>query len=482
MTKFTRRTFLKASAAAGAGYWLTANAISASRAADEPNSKLHFAAIGVGGKGDSDVDNCLPLGTVVALCDIDDNILQKKFNQPAGERRRRGQTPPPENAGPKPYAEAKLFNDYREMFDKMGDKIDAVTVSTPDHTHAPASIRAMKMGKHVYCQKPLTHTVGEARLMRQLARQFKVCTQMGNQGSAENGLRRAVEIVQAGVLGQITEAHIWTNRPWTYWQQAPDITSRPKPADSTPEHIHWDLWLGAAPERPYAAGYHQMKWRGFWDFGTGALGDMACHTANMAFRALKLESPISASAVSGEINPETYPAYAHITIQFPARGSMSPVTWNWYEGKKDGKKMLPSEDLIAKVLKNGQKLVDSGSIMVGEKGILYSPDDYGARYFLIGDGLDEAAKKVEKTLPRNGEGDFGMKKEWVQAIHENKPSIAYSNFDNAGMLAETVLFGNIAVKTGKKVEFDGEKCEITNDKDANALINKEYRKGFGIQV
>src|SRR5579871_3178748 len=259
MSKFTRRTFLKATAAAGAGYWLTANAISATRAADEPNSKLHFAAIGVGGKGSSDVDNCLPLGLVVALCDIDDRILKDKFDQPAGGKRRRGETPTPENTGPKPYAEAQRFNDYREMFEKMGDKIDAVTVSTPDHTHAPASIRAMKLGKHVYCQKPLTHTIGEARLMRQTAKQYKVCTQMGNQGSAENGLRRAVEIVQAGVLGQVTEAHIWTNRPAQYWKQAPDVMSRPKPADKTPENIHWDLWLGAAPERPFAPGYHQMK-------------------------------------------------------------------------------------------------------------------------------------------------------------------------------------------------------------------------------
>jgi predicted dehydrogenase len=483
MSKLTRRTFLKASAVASASYWLTANAISAARAADEPNGKIHFAAIGVGGKGSSDVDNCVPLGLVVALCDIDDHILQGKFNQEAGGgRRRRGQTPPPENAGTKPYAEAKLFHDYREMFDKMGDKIDAVTVSTPDHTHAPASIRAMKMGKHVYCQKPLTHTVGEARVMRQTAREHKVCTQMGNQGSAEDGLRTAVEIVQAGVLGQVKEVHVWTNRPWTYWKQAPDIMSRPKPADKVPDHIHWDLWLGAAPERPYAEGYHQMKWRGFWDFGTGALGDMACHTANMAFRALKLGSPTNCFAVAGDVNPETYPSFAHVVLHFPARESMGPVTWNWYEGKQDGYKMLPPYALLSKILKPGQRLADSGSIMVGDRGILFSPNDYGAAYTLFGDGVQEAANKVEKTLPRNGErdGDFGMKKEWVEAIRQNKPEIAYSNFDNAGMLAETVLLGNIAIKTGKKLEFDGAKCEITNDKEANALINKEYRKGFGV--
>jgi len=185
-------------------------------------------------------------------------------------------------------------------------------------------------------------------------------------------------------------------------------------------------------------------------------------------------------AEAGDVNPETCPSFAHCTLQFPARGDLAPVTWHWYEGKKDGKKMLPPEDLLAKVLKSNQKLGDSGSILVGDQGILFSPNDYGAQYTLIGEGVEEAAKKVSETLPRNGKGDQGMKDEWVKAIRENKPEIAMSNFDYSGMLTEAVLMGNVAIRTGQKIEFDGEKCEVTNVKEANTLIHKTYRKGFEI--
>jgi predicted dehydrogenase len=455
MSKMNRRNFMKATAAAGAGYWLTANAISATRAADKPNGKIHVAGIGVGGKGSSDIDQAGEVGEVVAICDIDEKQLDAKAQK---------------------FGSAEKFFDYRKMFDKMAKQIDAVTVSTPDHTHAPASFTAMKLGKHVYCQKPMTHDVWEARQMRLLAKEYKVCTQMGNQGTAENGLRRAVEIVRAGVLGKVTEVHVWTNRP--IWPQAPKVMKRPEGKFDIPSHVHWDEFLGSAPERPYAPGYHPFAWRGWWDFGTGALGDMACHTANMAYMALQLGSPTSASAEAGDVNPETCPSYAHVVLEFPARGELAAVKWNWYEGKKDGKKLLPPEDLLSKVLKTGEKLADSGSMLVGDKGILFSPNDYGARYRLIGDGLDEKAKGVPQTLPRNGRGDLGMKEEWAKAIHENNPSIAMSNFDYSGMLTETVLLGNVAIRTGKKLEFDGEKCEVTNCKEAAQYIKREYRKGF----
>jgi predicted dehydrogenase len=493
-----RRNFIKSSAVAGASYWLATSALSAARAADRPNGKVQFAGIGVGGKGSSDVDQCVSLGTIVALCDIDDNTLQGKFKQEfGGERRGRRGQPQPEGNGQKPFSGAQLFHDYREMLDKMGDKIDAVTVSTADHTHAPASIRAMKMGKHVYCQKPLTHTVWEARQMRLLAKQNRVCTQMGNQGTAETGLRRAAEIVQAGVLGPVKEVHVWTNRP--IWPQGADaILSIPvvrqaalaalhhkEPGElkypEPPSHVHWDLFVGSAPERPYTPGIHPFSWRGWLDYGTGALGDMACHTANMAYMALKLGSPLSAEAKDvHELNSETYPTQAHAILQFPSRGDMPAVTWHWYEGQFRGRKMLPPRNLLNKVLKPGQELADSGSILVGDRGILFSPNDYGAAYTLIGDGVEEAAKQVPESLPRNGRGDQGMKEEWVKAIHENKPEIAMSNFDYAGMLTETVLLGNVAIRTGKKIEFDGEKCEVTNAPEANALIKKQYRKGFEI--
>jgi predicted dehydrogenase len=489
-----RRDFVKASAIAGAGYWLTTTALSAARAADRPNGKLQFAGIGVGGKGDSDVDNLVSLGTVIALCDIDDNTLKAKQEQ-YNPRLRRGEKPGSNHT--QPFKEAQLFNDYREMLDKMGDKIDAVTVSTPDHTHAPASLKAIKMGKHVYCQKPMTHTVGEARMMRELAKQNRVCTQMGNQGTAETGLRRAAELIQAGILGQVKEVHVWTNRP--IWPQGADAIlavpaarqaalaalykKDPGPLSypEAPKHVHWDLFVGSAPERPYTPGVHPFAWRGWLDYGTGALGDMACHTANMAFMALKLGSPLSAESNNvHELNSETYPTQAHVMLKFPSRGSMGPVTWHWYEGQYRGKKMLPPKDLLNKVLKPGQELADSGSILVGERGILFSPNDYGAAYTLFGDGVNEAAKEVPESLPRNGQGDQGMKNEWVRAIKENKPEIAMSNFDYSGMLTETVLLGNVAIRTGKKIEFDGEKCEVTNVPEANALIKKQYRKGFEI--
>jgi predicted dehydrogenase len=463
--RLNRRRFLQTSAAAGAGYWFTATAVSATRAAQAPSEKVRFASIGVGGKGGSDLANAANLGPVVALCDVDENTLGKTAQR---------------------YTDAKKYFDFRKMLDESGKQIDAVTISTADHVHAPAAAMAMKMGKHVYVQKPLTHTVYEARQLREIAKKMGVCTQMGNQGSAETGVRRAVEIVQAGVLGKVYEAHVWTNRP--IWPQAPDVTKRP-PEKPVPAHLHWDEWLGPAPYRPYAeydgggrrggGAYHPFNWRGWLDFGTGALGDMACHTANMAYRALKLGFPTSVIADATDVNAETYPSSAKITFQFPAREGMAPVTLTWYEGRRDGKLVLPSEDLLKKVLRPDERLSASGSLMVGDKGILFSPNDYGAQYRLIGEGLDEAAKAVPQTLPRNGRGDQGMKNEWVEAIKANKPAIAYSNFDIAAMLTETILLGNVAIRlNGQKLEWDGPSLKFSNNGEANKYLHYEYRKGW----
>ncbi|MGH7224934.1 MAG: Gfo/Idh/MocA family oxidoreductase [Gemmataceae bacterium] len=442
-----RRQFIQQTGLAGLGFWVAGGLTPAfSRS---PNEKLNIAGIGVGGKGSGDIDQAGKLGNVVAICDIDDNTLNGKAKR---------------------FPKAKKYNDFRKMFDEMGKSIDAVTVSTPDHTHAAASMMAIKMGKHVYCQKPLTHTVREARELRLAARKYKVCTQMGNQGSAENGLREAVEVIQAGAIGPVTEVHVWTNRP--IWPQAPKLTKRPDPKE-VPPNVHWDLWLGPAPQRPYASGYHPFAWRGFWDFGTGALGDMACHTANMAFRALKLGYPTSISAENGKINPETYPAWATITFQFPARKDMPACKLVWHEGKRDGQKNLPPKELL-----HGEKPPGSGSLLVGQKGVLYSPDDYGARYLLLPKKDFEGFKKPAKRLPRNGRGDGGMKEEWVRAIMENKPEIAYSNFDFAGLLTETILLGNVAMRAGKKLEWDGENMKFPNYPNAEKLLHFEYRKGW----
>ncbi len=277
---------LQASGAIGAGYF-----ISSLRAEPKPNhllwpsEKIRMASIGVGGKGGSDCEQAGQVGEMLAICDIDTQKLDQM-----GKR----------------FPNAKKYVDFRKLLDEMGKDIDAVTVSGPDHMHAAAALMAMRMGKHAYVQKPLVRTVYEARLVREVAAQMKVCTQMGNQGTAGDGVRQAAEIVQSGALGNVTEIHVWTNRP--VWPQAPGITARPNRIDPVPEHIKWDLWLGPAQWRPFVGKrtYHDFNWRGWWDFGTGAMGDMACHTANMAFMACKLTQPTKVAAESGVINAETF--------------------------------------------------------------------------------------------------------------------------------------------------------------------------------
>ena len=454
-----RRLFLGSSAAT-LGYFFTADALSAVRAADTPSEKLRVAGIGVGGKGGGDIDQAGKLMEVVALVDCDRNTLGK-----AAER----------------HKGAKTYTDMRKLFDEMAKEFDAVTVGCPDHTHAWPSITAMRLKKHVYTQKPLTHSVFEARLMRETAKKFGVCMQMGNQGSAENGLRRAVELVQDGILGTVKEIHVWTNRP--IWPQAPGVMKRPDGDDPVPASLDWEAFIGPAPMRPFKAKvYHPFAWRGWLDFGTGALGDMACHTANMAFRACELTSPTTIEADATDVNGETYPSSAKIEYAFPSRGNkphQAALKFWWYEGKRDGKKVLPPQELLDKVLKNKQKLGDSGSIIVGEKAILFSPNDYGAQFTILA-GEEELAKGDRKPmhLPVNGKGDQGMKDEWVKAIHEGKPEVAYSNFEIAGMLTEAILLGNVAIRAGKKIEFDAAKVQVTNDKDANKIIKREYRRGW----
>lgn len=470
MASMNRRKLLKSSALAGVGFWVAGGVASASRR-EGANDRLRFACIGVGGKGSSDTDQAGNHGDIVALVDIDDNTLNSK-----GEK----------------FPKAQRFNDYRKMFDALGKNIDGVVVSTPDHTHALPSMIAMQLGKAVYCQKPLTHSVFEARTMREAAKKYKVATQMGNQGTASNGLRQGVELLQAGVIGPVKEVHVWTNRP--IWPQGTDAIYRvpgvkeaalavlrggPAPsvaARNVPGNVHWDLFVGPASERPYTPGIHPFAWRGWWDYGTGALGDMACHTANLAFMGLKLGSPTTIEAKSGDINPETYPTWAHIVFDFPAREGMPPVKFNWYEGSRSNQRVLPPADLLRKVLKPYETLSDSGSILVGEKGILFSPNDYGEQYKLLPEKDFEGIRMPEKTLPRNGKGDDGMKAEWVAAIRGGPPAL--SNFDYAGMLTEAILLGNVAMRTGKKLEWDGAAMKCTNCPEAEQYIKTEYRKGW----
>jgi len=311
--------------------------------------------------------------------------------------------------------------------------------------------------------------------MRLEATKNKVCTQMGNQGTASTGMREGVEAIQSGVLGELKEVHVWTNRP--VWPQAPGITKR-LPEQPTPDHIDWNSFIGPAQMRPYNGGYHPFKWRGWWDYGTGALGDMACHTANLAYMGCQLTQPNWVEPVTvGPINPETFPAWAVVKMRFPAIKGRNELMFHWYEGKEAGRKKLPPADLF-----HGNRATNSGSLMVGTKGILYSPNDYGSAWKILPPrGGKEAPgySKVKPTLPRNNGGDDGMKREWAAAIKANKPSIALSNFDYGANLTEAILMGNIAMVVGEGFEWDAAKLKSPNKK-ATALATKEYRKGWEI--
>jgi predicted dehydrogenase len=447
----TRRDFLHASAALGVGFYVAGGA----NAADEtkPKGKLEkvaFAAVGVGGKGSSDCDHAAELGEMVAICDIDENTLNKKASK---------------------LTKAQKFFDFREMLEKLDKKIDAVTVSTPDHTHAVAAVMAMKMGKHVYCQKPLCHNVMEARTMLKVATEKKVCTQMGNQGTAGDQFRTSVELVRSGMLGKIKEVHLWTNRP--IWPQAPKVTKRPEPKP-VPAHVRWDLFLGPAPERPYTDAYHSFKWRGWRDFGTGALGDMACHTANMPYMGLQLGLPLSVAGEADEYNQETFPGWAKVVFEFLLPGTTEPIKVTWYEGKKDGTKLTPPLELLQGTERDYS---GSGSLIVGENLTLYSPDDYGATRRLIGKGL-----KPVRLLPRRqrGDNDQQQKAEWVEAIKKNDPNIALSNFGYAAKLTEAILLGNIAMIAGggKRLAYDAENMKFTGASEYDKYLTREYRAGW----
>jgi predicted dehydrogenase len=446
-----RRRFLQTTAAAGVGFWIAGHT-----SADEPrspNDKLNFACIGVGGKGASDTDHAATHGNIVALCDIDDQRLQKKGGQ---------------------FPHAKKYHDFRKLLEDLAPKLDAVVVSTADHCHAVAAVMAMKLGKHVYCQKPLTHSVHEARVMRETAAAMKVCTQMGNQGTASPGFRHGIDVIRNGIIGTVQEVHVWTNRPFKYWKQAPDIVARPKETPPTPEHVKWDLFLGPAPERPYHRMYHPHDWRGWWDFGTGAMGDMACHTANLPYMALKLGLPQRVTASSGEVNPETYPAWATITYEFPSRGTdLPPVKLTWYEGARDGKRNLPAADLF-----QGQEPSQSGSLLIGSKGALFSPNDYGAFHRLLPLKQFEGKQPAEPSQAAARATDPAQKAEWVKAIREGNPSTAWSNFAYAGLLTEAMLLGNVAVRVGKSIEYDAKTGKVTNCPDAAKFVQREYRKGW----
>ncbi len=441
--KISRRDFLGGAAAVAAFTIVPRHVLGGARH-KPPSEKLNIAGIGVGGQGAGDLGN-VSSENIVALCDVD-------WKRAAGTFRR--------------YPKARQYHDFRKMLDKEDKNIDAVIVATPDHVHAVASVAAIKRGKHVYCEKPLTHSVYEARKVAEAARKYKVATQMGNQGQASERTRLMCEYIWDGAIGPVREVHVWTDRPLrglnsVYWPQG---VGRPTETPSVPETLDWDLWLGPAPNRPYHTAYIPFKWRGWWDFGTGALGDIGCHSIDPIFRALKLGSPTSVEATSTLVNKETYPVASVVHYQFPARGDMPPVKLSWYDGGMRPRR--PDE------LENGRRLGTGGVLFVGDKGKML-----GER--LIPESRMKEYKKPAQMIPRSP----GHHKEWIQACKGGKP--AGSNFDHAGPLAEAVLLGNVALRpelqeemNRTKLLWDGPNLKITNVPEANKFLRCEYREGW----
>jgi len=455
---FSRRRFLQTTGLGASGALLGFPAIVRGQ---DLNSRINVACIGVGGKGGSDVDDAAKCGgNIVGLCDVDAGMLDKKSVQ---------------------YPDAKKFIDFRKMLEEMGNSIDAVTISTPDHLHGIAAMTAMKMGKHVYCQKPLTQTVFEARELRRVAAEMKLATQMGNQGSAADGLRRAVEVIQSGLIGNPLELHVWSNRP--IWPQG---MPRPDGEDAVPDGLDWNLWLGPAAERPFLKNvYHPFKWRGWKDFGTGALGDMACHTVNMPFRALKLGYPTLVECeMASRIFPDTYPLTSRIRFEFPERDGLPPLKFWWYDGSpgSEEKPLRPYPDIVKNVAAMRGKFPESGCLVIGEKGQIFSPDDYGSSFFVQLEGekafvesrKHEAVAAVEQTIPRSP----GHQQEWFDMIRSGTP--AYSNFEISGYLTEIILLGCIALRVGEGVpmEWDGPGMRSPNCPDAAKFVKRDERTGW----
>ncbi len=456
----SRRTFLRITTGVAAGVSIVPGSVLGLNGAEAASNRLNIAGIGVGGQGASDLSG-LAKQNIVALCDVDESRAAGAFGR---------------------YPQAKRFSDYRVMLDEMKE-IDAVIVATPDHMHAPASIEAMNRGKHVYCEKPLTHTVWESRHVAGEARKAKLATQMGNQGQASDSTRRLSECIWSGVLGKVTEAHIWTDRPsrglhGVYWPQG---IERPTDQPPVPAGMHWKLWLGVAPERPYHPAYAPFNWRGWWDFGTGALGDIGCHSMDPVFRALKLGAPKRVQASSSRVNRETYPLASMVTYHFPARTEAvqaNNVHVQGLEGAKAGAIAMPPCKLVwydgglrpprPEALPPGVMMGDSGRLIIGEKGFILAD-----RIFLF-DGSEP--KPPESFIPPSA-GHFV---EWVNACKGGKP--AGVNFDWAGPLSEAVLLGNVALRpelredlTLSWLEWDTEKLAFTNMEEANKFLYPPYK-------
>lgn len=448
-----RRNFLKAASASAATFTILKAGSARTYAANE---KLNIACIGAGGRGAINIRDTRT-ENIVALCDVDFERVTESFKKHEGLQ----------------LPNVKRFRDYRVMLSEMDPQIDAVIVSTPDHSHFHASMAALQRGKHVYCEKPLTHSVWEARELTKAAREAGVATQMGNQAQADRDTRTVQEYVMDNAIGPIREAYIWTDRPLrglydVYWPQG---EPRPIETPAVPATLDWDLWIGPAPMRPYHPSYAPFKWRGRWDFGTGALGDMGCHYFDPVYRALKLTAPSSVEAVSTRANNDSYPLGSIVTFHFPARGEMPPVKAQWYDGGL--RPPRPS------VLKTGDLMGTNGVMLVGDEGVLLT--DWDEPWKMYPEERANDYGTPPKRLPRSP----GHHNEWIEAC-KGGPK-AGSNFDWAGPLTEGVLLGNVALRaqlrdelTRQTLHWDTEQMSFTNHQVANQFLRRDYRRGWQV--
>lgn len=439
----SRRRFLATAATSTAAFTILPSGSARTYAANE---RLNIASIGAGGRAAS-VLRGVESQNIVALCDVDEQRAAESFAR---------------------YPNAQRFKDYRAMLDQLHGSIDAVIVATPDHHHFHASMAALRLGKHVYCEKPLTHSVWEARQLTAAAREAGVATQMGNQAQASKDTRRVQEFLLDNAIGPVREVHIWTDRPGRgldgeFWAQG---IARPGDAAAVPSTLDWDLWLGPAPSRPYNPAYVPFAWRGWWDFGTGALGDMACHVLNMPFRALELRDPVAVQATTSGHNRDSYPNWSVIDFEFPANANRDALKLTWYDGGKRPDRALVGAE---------EELPGNGVIVVGENATLFSPDAYGSKFTIIGD-LQAPDVEIDRSP-----GHF---QEWVRAIGGGKAGA--SNFtDVGGPLTETVLLGNLAVwaaheadTPGQRVEWDAPSMTPTNAPELAAIVRPELQHGY----
>jgi len=444
--KSGRREFISTSAAAFAGMTILPGHVISGFGHVAPSDKLNIACVGIGGMGRSNLAN-IKNDNIVALCDVDWREASTRIF--------------------KLYPEAKQYKDYRVMLDKQKD-IEAVIVATSDHTHAVISMEAMKRKKHVFTQKPLTHTVFEARALAKAAKEYKVATQMGNQGQASDGPRRLREMIWDGVIGPVREVRVWTDRPnnglfRTYWPQG---VPKPMETPPVPSELDWDLFIGPAPMRPYHPAYHPFSWRGWWDFGTGALGDIGCHSLDPIFRALKLKYPTSIQAVSTLANEESYPLSSVVRYEFPERGDMPPVTLTWYDGG-----MRPMQ---IPEMEEGMKMGAGGTLYIGDKGKI------------LDDKILPMSLRNSYTLPKAYiPSSPGHELEWINACKGG--AAAGSDFEWAGPLTETVLLGNIALRkelketlSGRLLKFDPEKFSFPDLPEADKFLHTQYREGWSL--